>query len=231
MADPTPWTDLRYVFVVTYARSGSTLLQSLLNACPGVQIRGENSNALYHLYQAAQSLHETRKHGRHPQTKAEDQPWFGAFKTRPKMFEAALMGNFVRNVLAPDDGITVTGFKEIRYNRMFVPKADFAPYMDFLLAQFPQSKLVFNTRSAGDVARSAFLAQQKPEQVMSWVADADASFASYDAGSDRTILMRYDDYTRDHSHIHRMFAFLGLTCSAAAVEQVFAKPLTHAKTP
>ena len=231
MPDPTNWTDLRYVFVVTYARSGSTLLQSLINACPGVQIRGENSNALFHLFKAVQSVHETRQFGRHPQTQAADQPWFGAFKTRPKLFETALIGNFVRNVLAPDDGITVTGFKEIRYNRMFVPTPDFAPYMDFLLTRFPQARIVFNTRPAVDVARSAFLAQQKPEQVFAWVAECDARFASYDAGSDRTILMRYDDYTADHGHIHRMLDFLQLTCSADMVEQVFAKPLTHAKTP
>ena len=38
--DDDGWRDLDYVFVVTYARSGSTLLQALLNACPGVQIRG-----------------------------------------------------------------------------------------------------------------------------------------------------------------------------------------------
>jgi len=33
----------RYVFVVTYGRSGSTLMQGLLNALPGVLVRGESS--------------------------------------------------------------------------------------------------------------------------------------------------------------------------------------------
>jgi len=222
-------SDLSFVFVVTYARSGSTLLQSLLNACPGVQIRGENSNALFHLFRAARAAETTRKFGRHPQTKQVDEPWFGSFKVRPKMFETSLAGTFVRNVLAPDEGVKVTGFKEIRYNRMFIPKAEFAPYMDFMLAKFPNSKIVFNTRPAVDVAKSSFLAQQRPEQVFGWVAEADENFAAYDASSDRTILMRYDEYTKDHSHIHRMLDFLGLDWNAATVDRVFAKPLTHAK--
>lgn len=222
---------MRFVFVVTYARSGSTLLQSLLNACPGVQIRGENNNALFHLFQAIRAIDETRKIGRHPKTKAPDNPWSGAFNVRPRLFETALINSFVRQVLAPDAGIQVTGFKEIRYSRGNIQKADFAPYMDFLLTRFPQSKVVFNTRPAADVAKSSFLAQQKPEQVFSWVADADESFATYNAGSDRTILMRYQDYTQDHTLVHQMLDFLGLDYSADLVEQIFAKPLTHAQQP
>lgn len=231
MAETQAWADMRFVFVVTYARSGSTLLQSLLNACPGVQIRGENNNALFHLFQAVRAVEETRKIGRHPKTEAVDNPWSGACNVRPKLMETALIRTFVRNVLAPDAGVLVTGFKEIRYSRSNIPKPDFAPYMDFLLHRFPKAKIVFNTRQAADVAKSSFLAQQKPEQVFNWVADADHSFATYNAGSDRTTLMRYDDYTKNHALVHQMLDFLELTCPFEIVEQVFAKPLMHAQAP
>lgn len=230
MAETQAWTEMRYVFVVTYARSGSTLLQSLLNACPGVQIRGENQNALFHLFKAVQAVEATRVFGRHPQTKAPDEPWFGSFRVRPKLFETAVLGNFVRNVLTPDPGTLVSGFKEIRYSRFFVQKADFAPYMDFLLAKFPGAQIVFNTRSAEDVAKSSFLARENPDVVRAWVAEADENFARYALGSDRTMLMRYDDYTRDHAQVHRMLDFLHLKWDAGMVDQVFAKPLAHAKT-
>lgn len=42
---------LGYLFVVTYGRSGSTLVQGLLNSIPGYLIRGENRGVLYRLYQ------------------------------------------------------------------------------------------------------------------------------------------------------------------------------------
>ncbi len=229
-ADRKPWTQYRYVFIVTYGRSGSTLLQSLLNSCPGVQVRGENHNTLFHLHRAILSATETRKFGRHPQTKAPDAPWFGAPQIRPVAFEAGVLGGFVRNVLAPDPETLVTGFKEIRYIRSFIAKPQFAPYMDFLLTKFPQAKVVFNSRRASDVARSAFFADHNSSDIADWVAEADHNFATYNRGSDKTIHMQYEDYVEDHRLVHQMLEFLNLDWTAEAVEQVFAKPLNHAKT-
>src|SRR3954464_1127587 len=41
-----------FVFVVTYGRSGSTLVQGLLNALPGTLVRGENNFYILPLFQA-----------------------------------------------------------------------------------------------------------------------------------------------------------------------------------
>ena len=90
---------------------------------------------------------------------------------------------------------------------------------------------MFDARLAPGVANSSFVAQQKPEQVISWVADADDSFATYNAGSDRTILMRYESHTKDHTLVHQMLDFLGLDYDPDLIEQIFAKPLTHAPSP
>lgn len=223
------WPDLRFVFVVAYARSGSTLVQSLLNSCPGVQIRGENSHALYHL---SQSIAEVR-HARHVHSgtgaAGVDTPWFGADLMRPRLYETAVLQAFVKRVLAPDPGIKVSGFKEIRYGPAFIPRDKFAPYMDFLLAQFPGARIVFNSRRAEDVARSGFMARQGSGQVQTWVAETDARFAQYAAGSDRATHLRYEDYVADHSLIHGMLDFLDLDWTADRVEAVFAKPLSHAR--
>ena len=227
--DDDGWRDLAFVFVVTYARSGSTLLQSLLNACPGVQIRGENNNALFHLYRAITAIEAARKEHGGPLSGPPDTPWHGAGLIKPKMFEGRLLQGFVRRVLAPDPATQVTGFKEIRYGPFFVPGDHFAPYMDFLLSRFPRSKIVFNSRRAEDVAKSSFVARQSPERVITWVKESDARFASYAEGSDRAVHLRYEDWVADHRLIHGMLEFLGLEWSPEAVERVFAKPLTHAK--
>ena len=44
------------VLIVTYGRSGSTLLQGILNSIEGCLIRGENDNFCFALYQAHQSI-------------------------------------------------------------------------------------------------------------------------------------------------------------------------------
>ena len=46
------------LFVVTYGRAGSTLLQNMLNALPGVTLRGENNNLLAPLVAGWQGLRQ-----------------------------------------------------------------------------------------------------------------------------------------------------------------------------
>lgn len=218
---------------MTYARSGSTLLQALLNSCPGVLIRGENYNALFHLYRAIRAMDETRaKHGGTSGADQPDDPWFGAHQVQPRNFEARAIQAFVRRVLAPPPGVSVTGFKEIRYNRHFITAADFAPYMTFLLNRFPGARLVFNSRRAEAEAASGFVAQQgQPlSRVQSWVAEADASFAAFArANPERTRHMQYEDWTLDHGQIHELLGFLDLDWTPEGVASVMSKRLTHAQ--
>ena len=46
------------VFVITYGRSGSTLLQNMFNALPGYVLRGENNNILSSLVQSWEALRQ-----------------------------------------------------------------------------------------------------------------------------------------------------------------------------
>lgn len=228
--DDDPRKDFDFVFVVTYARSGSTLLQSLLNACPGTVIRGENNNALYHLFRTIQALDEAhRLHGKPATAARRDEPWFGADRIEPEFFEKRALTLFLRRVLTPPQGAKVIGFKEIRHTPFFIPEDQFAPYMDFLLTRFPRAKIVFNSRRGTDVAASSFIAKENPDKVRAWVAATDARFAAFAKTSDRVIHMRYEDWVADHSKVHDMLDFLGLDWSAEAVERVMAKPLTHGK--
>ena len=220
--------EFRFIFVVTYARSGSTLMQSLLNSVPGVQIRGENDNLLYHLFRVFQATEAIRRSADAFVTHESDRPWYGAREARTRIFEGNLLNNFLRNILVPSAGVRVVGFKEIRSNRKYIPDDLFAPYRDFLLSQFPGARIVFNSRRADDVAVSAWLAKKDREQTVALVRSADARFASYAARRpDRAIHMQYEDYTADHTRIHRMMRFLELEFAPEAIEAVFAKPLEH----
>ncbi len=221
--------DYNYIFVVTYARSGSTLIQSLLNSLDGVQIRGENNNALFYLYQAFSGVKMTAKLGRWGRESEPDQPWYGAGEMKPIGFQNASLNALVRNVLCPTDGISVLGFKEIRYTPFFMTDKQFKDYMDFLLGAFPGAKIVFNTRKADDVAKSAWLAKEKPGKVKDWVNRCDERFAQCNASSDQTILMHYNDYVVDRSKIAELYTFLGFDFDLDVVNAIFSKPLKHAK--
>src|SRR5690606_768941 len=74
-ADPT--LELNYLFIVTYGRSGSTLLMSILDTLPGFCIRGENGGVLYDLFTFHTKATNAREKwsGRKPLEPLH--PWYG----------------------------------------------------------------------------------------------------------------------------------------------------------
>ena len=96
--------DCRHVFVVTNARSGAALLQSLLNCTDGVQIRGENQNALFHRFRCSAAVSTAADRGRAGRQAAPDKPWFAAGSIRPQRCIAGNVERFVGLVLCPDPG-------------------------------------------------------------------------------------------------------------------------------
>ena len=70
------------ILIITYGRSGSTLLQGVLNAIDGVLIRGENMNMCFHMFKTYQAILTSKsKSERSPQS-----PFFGAKLLDEKYF-------------------------------------------------------------------------------------------------------------------------------------------------
>lgn len=219
-----------YVFIVTYGRSGSTLLQSLLNTIEGFQLRGENNNTLFHLYSAWAAVKDSvpldglRTKG---EVTAPDHPWYGSEKIGLDSYGRDLARLFTQSVLQPDPGTRVSGFKEIRFH---FHAAHFRPQLNFIHSFFPNSRFIFNTRSHADVVKSGWWAAQDPSKVTANLTMAEDLFKSYLATyPERGILMHYDDYTKDHSQLNDLFEFLGEPVDRKAIEKTLSKRLDHAR--
>jgi len=220
--------DFKYVFLLTYARSGSTLLQSLLNSEPTAQIRGENNNALFHLFKTIEAV--TQSKTQHGQRVTEpDTPWYGAETLTPVGFKTNALNLFVNGVLKPDPGMKIIGFKEIRHIPFFMGNQDFENYCKFLLNSFPNAKIIFNSREADDVSKSAWLSELNPDVVKRGVRAADERFKRAAATFENAMHVQYEDYVADHSKLREMFKFLGYEYDKARVDAIFSKRLTHAK--
>lgn len=193
-----------HIFIVTYGRSGSTLLQGILNAIPGVLIRSENGNALYHLYSAYQQLKEVvpkRKRATGPVY-----PWFGTGSIDVEAYGQALADAFREHVLRPADDTECVGFKEIRYGENHVPELE--SYLDFILSKFARSCLVFNSRDLPATAKSKWWAE-KPDS-LDYLRRCEQRMRDYhDCHPDNTAWVRYDDYVHDCHHLRQLFEFLG----------------------
>lgn len=219
-----------HVFIVTYGRSGSTLLQNLLNSLPGYQIRGENNNALLHLaraWHAIESAGPMRGMRREGKTSDQTHPWYGAEAVDPEVFGAALARTFSAEVLRPGPDVRVSGFKEIRFH---LQPGFFATYLDFIRAFFPGTRFVINTRDHAAVARSGWFARRSAAQVDQTLSQAERLFDAYRAANPENCYhVHYDDYVADPQQLRGLFDFLGESWDEDLIAGVMGTRLDHAR--
>jgi len=217
-----------FVFIVTYGRSGSTLLQSLLNGINGYCIRGENGGVLSHLSRAYHTLQDaTPISGLRTSSSPSptDHPWFGGECIDLRKFGTSLCANFIENVLSLPEGTRVGGFKEIRYHSL----GDYLDrHLDFISQFFPNSKFIFNKRNLQDVSRSGWWRDQSQSEVIRILSKANERFDNYaSCTGNSSIVMEYDQYKDDPETLETLYRFLGEPFDKDSVDNTLKKKLTH----
>ncbi len=207
-----------YIFVISYGRSGSTLLQGVLNTIDGVLIRGENNNFVERLYQADKALCAAI---RYKGDKA-GHPWYGIGRADLGAFRSDIRRCVVNHILRPGALDVVVGFKEIRYTVEEISEADFEGYLDFLRTVFPRAAFVFNTRNLSEVARSKWWADN-PDS-MEILSATDARFQKYfQHNIPDCFHVHYNDYVEDIAALIPLFDFLGAPFDQRRVDKVMLK--------
>jgi sulfotransferase family protein len=213
-----PRTRTGYLFILSYGRSGSTLLQGILNSIPGYLIRGENREALYHLYEfhracAREAARLRRRHDGRPVPVTDAFYGMDGFSEQQSL--AAIRELFTRTVLRPDRSTRTTGFKEIRWYRDDLPD-----FITFVGQVFPGARFVINTRDHEQVLRSRWWANLPRDGRLERMEDAILKVAD-DLGP-RAYRVHYDDYVDDPSRLSGLFAWLGESFDEGAVRRVMA---------
>jgi hypothetical protein len=212
--------DLEYLFVVTYGRSGSTLLQGILNSAEGVTLRGENGGLLLDLYR----LHTTATRHRERLTTSSplprEHPWWGIDGYRDETAYRCFRTLLLETVLRPEPGTQVVGFKEIDWVRDDMPGA-LPGVLAFTRSVFPGARFVLNTRDLGDVARSKWWAGRDDalEVLTAMERELVDALAPHE---DVTYRVHYDDYVDDPTVLAGLFAWLGRPFDEAQVRDVMA---------
>lgn len=147
---------MNFLFVVTYGRSGSTLLNGILNSISSYKIMGENHSAYSHMmryYDAMMvGLNSNATCEQNFNTFQETNPWWNDF-AEPQLRNN--IRNGLINLIDPDYEYNTIGFKEIRF-----PKEDLDRYLDFLHYIF-DCKFLFLTRDLNDVCKSEWHSKDK----------------------------------------------------------------------
>lgn len=212
-----------FLFIVTYGRSGSTLLQGILNSEDTIHVLGENQDLVYHMYQCFQTLRDAKRRYSRPIDKNSTHPWYGI-----ESYSEELLANTFSNYLWQQIGLigkpdaSIRGYKEIRY--MF--KEDLGEYLNFLKNTFVDSLFVFNFRNLDDVIRSGFWAEHhdQPGMVKLMQRFEAVALAFHAENPQRSVVVRYDDYVKSPDALKPLYALLGIEFDAAKIEKVLAVP-------
>lgn len=210
-----------FAFIVTYGRSGSTLLQGIMNAIPGYCVRGENFSALFYLFVAAQRIQDAQRkfaYATDPRS-----PWFGAHHLDPNVFSKRLADAFLDTCLRPFPDTRCVGFKEIRYLQSEIPDEMFSAYLDFLQAVYPGAALIFNLRDVVDTANSGWWQAQDANVVEQQLIDASERFQSYAAGRPNCILFSYNSLIENPGYSKTLFDFLGEPFDLEALKRLLVR--------
>jgi hypothetical protein len=156
----------RYVFVVTYGRSGSTLTQGLLNALPGTLVRGENNMFMLPFFRAWSGFKEFQeKNIENARRKGTRSAFYGIDEVDPDAFIEATRSFALEQLYGRADRskVDVLGFKEVLWHRVVRTEVD--AFFDWFEMVFPDAHYVLNQRDHASVKKSGFWQNHDDEQV------------------------------------------------------------------
>lgn len=217
----------KHVVIVSYGRTGSTLLQGLLNSIDGVLVRGENKSAFLGLWKVHRSLADSMdSHGAN--SFFANNPWFGIAAVDETQWMKDLQ-QLVRNFLLGRDEcgehVKCLGFKEVKFH---VAGEDLGSYLAFLDQLLPNCCFILNTRRHEDVLKSGFWKKQEHDEAKAKLELTERAFASFAAHRSNCFEVDYKDLHPTSERLRDLFDFLGAPWEQEAADLVFQTPHSYA---
>lgn len=203
---------MRSVYVVTYGRSGSTLLTGYLSRLPGFDLKGENFLFPIPGFEAEQRLMKAR-HKPYGGRDLPASPWYGSHRFNRDQWRRDF-ARAVLNQLYPNQVIPKTvGFKEIRWYRMVKP-VDFAATLDWLRELRAPGAVIFLFRDLDKVLTSAWWAEMPPDKQansrrkLEKFEEMSREYAA--ANPQAATVVTYEEFTTDPAAAERICRLLGI---------------------
>lgn len=214
-----------FVFIVTYGRSGSTVMQSVLQAMDGYFIRGENNNALAPVFDFYEALLEAQTKNTKPNPPPHG-PWYGIDEVDVDAVTKKAVELFIKDVLNVPSGTKCAGFKEIRFHDVGIDK--FPRFLDFIVKFFPKTRFIFNKRDADGVSKSGWWRDVDYYDVLDMVETCDQLFDAYVAANPAICFVtKYEDFKGKPEAFKELCKFMGEPFDEEKIRAIMDHKLKH----
>ena len=228
---PPFWGRSRFrsVYIVTYGRTGSTLLNRYLNELPGFKIKGENGLFIETMMECERRLEFATRHKYRRDSPTH--PWYGAASIRVDRWRRDIYTAMI-NQLYPRSPIPKTiGFKEIRWPD--VDPEQFEKLLDWTRRLRSPGAVVFLFRRHEDVMKSAWWASQsdaEQQHSRQRLREFESRCLRYSAvNPNSTVVVRYEEFVSDPASPQEICKMLGVSFREAVWRRVLWKQLLHLK--
>jgi hypothetical protein len=193
----------RYVFVVTYGRSGSTLTQGLLNALPGTLVRGENNMFMLPFFRSWAGVREFQeKNNDNAINNGSRSAFYGLDEIDPEDFVQASRALTLQALYGSADRskVKVLGYKEVLWHR--IKRDEVEEFFGWFEQIFPGASYVLNQRDHESVRKSGFWQNQEEQRVMRTLRRVeDMQQFLRETRPDRTHDVRYERITSEDQSV------------------------------
>ena len=192
-----------FILICAVGRSGSTLLQRIINTIPSADIRGENGNIILHLLRAYQSLDS-------PMLINNNKPYTEYLNHNIKPawynnFDKASMQNGIKALimqyLNKDNSSKILGFKEVRYNTY----DDINTLLTFKKI-FPSTKIICHIRNDIESQSKSAWFSKDPDPIAN-IVNRSNILKQFQENNKDVYLSTYEDMF-DMKKLRNLFRFL-----------------------
>lgn len=208
----------RYLFILTYPRTGSTLLTGILNTLPDVCIQGENYNALFELFRSCRAIREANQ----PMAlKNSTLPFFRVEDFDHTGYTRELVSAARRFLFPPASEGSVVGFKEVRYARHeYLPTL--REFLEFIEQHFAPAQFIVLKRNHIDVAISQlrnirFERNASLKDMADRLNTFEAITSEFAASRTNVLQLSYEELKSGEPAVNRLLEFLGIKADPAAI--------------
>jgi hypothetical protein len=219
------------IYIVTYGRSGSTLLMKYICRLPGCDIQGENFLFLLPLMSAEERLRRAEA-VRSRNTTSYDNPWYGSQNISSKRWRRDVL-HLLFNQLYPSKPIPKTiGFKEIRWYRSIGPDK-FNQSLNWLGELRKPFGIIFLFRNLDNVMQSGWWVDLSPdrklEERQKLEKFEELSVAYAERYNDSSLIISYEEFISDQAIAESICEFIGVKFSERIWRETLSQVLSHMK--